>query len=215
MTPEIILHIGVHKTGSTHIQVALTRNSDWLIRQGIYYKPSDGVAHHSLIQSFADTKSDDLESAKIKISNMIKDAGSKDCKKIIISSEVMSESHINIEKLHKFISEIGSVSVYSYIRNPVDQLISAYNQIVRDNVHRRTFGFTLKNKGYDPSYKSMLFPWIDTGAQLKILPYDKNQWILNDIVSDFLFSIGASKYDQYSKENIVKTSNGSLPYPLL
>lgn len=47
---SIVLHIGVHKTGTTAIQTALARSRDLLLEHGIRY-PGTGMAHRNIASS--------------------------------------------------------------------------------------------------------------------------------------------------------------------
>ena len=47
---SIVLHIGVHKTGTTAIQTALARSRDLLLQHGIRY-PGTGMAHRNIASS--------------------------------------------------------------------------------------------------------------------------------------------------------------------
>lgn len=64
--PELLLHIGTHKTGTTSIQRFCSQNRKRLRRQGIWYPPIDlgpfekHYAHHALAHSIASPPDGDI-----------------------------------------------------------------------------------------------------------------------------------------------------------
>ena len=178
-------------------------------------RPVDGVAHHAIIQHFSNHGKQNIALGEVQIASLCTFAEHSRCDTLLVSSEMMCEYHVDIAALHQVFRRYGEVSVLAYMRNPVDQLQSVYNQLVRDATYRRTTEFNLKAKEYDPSYKTLLMPWIETGAKLKILPYDRHQWEGEDIISDFLSSIGVEDQTGLNRETAGIATNPSLPFALV
>lgn len=87
--PKIILHVGIHKTGTTSIQKALFENRDWLADRGLLYpvsKPFNGSRpHHGFAHAIAIGTAAGKQKARkwlVAASGMARDGD-----QIIISSE--------------------------------------------------------------------------------------------------------------------------------
>ena len=61
---KVVIHIGVHKTGTTFLQAALTRNRGSLLERGVYYRPiGNGQTSHYVIVKFRHRPGGDAEVA--------------------------------------------------------------------------------------------------------------------------------------------------------
>lgn len=137
MKPNLILHIGSPKTGTSSIQSALINNKELLSKNGYHYLEClqwhDG-AHHELGFAIRDKvygeKKFSMEDSIKKIKNEIQSIESKT---VIISSEILfydvRENENNIKKLVNLFKDITLVV---YLREPFDYLESLYKQMVKD-----------------------------------------------------------------------------------
>ena len=104
MSKQLILHIGLHKTGSSAIKSFLGLNYRTFLSKGIYlpFKKEANFGkrdiHHYIIQSF---KSESSKEFCDLLSEIVK--RSKNNNKIIISSEMMSVTWVDKIKLRDFI----------------------------------------------------------------------------------------------------------------
>ena len=100
-----ILHIGIPKTGSKSIQQTLYMNRDRLAKAGILYQttldPEDGtVAHHKLGANLrGSAKQNRLTGITLSEFGEILRTTSADI--VVISSESLSNPHLNAEKVHR------------------------------------------------------------------------------------------------------------------
>lgn len=132
---------------------------------------------------------------------------------VILSSEVFSEHPIDMENFKAIFSSFD-VEIVAYLRRSDEIVISAYNELVRDNVSR--WSTTLSERlPYDPTFHGVIGKWLDNPAwKFVIAPYDQPQWNGGTLLSDFLLMIGVdvTRIDVRPIESAV---NKSLPPQLL
>jgi hypothetical protein len=138
--PDVIFHMGMHKTGSTSYQVALSRARDELKARGVLYPHSiEGAVHP---QQHADVahlvlnlRKDDLRKYLLAVKA---ESLNHNYSKIIFSSEDFSSfgNHkIFLKLFTDIIDEIFPQAVYVFIlRNAVDHLSSSLSQRIAGNV---------------------------------------------------------------------------------
>lgn len=154
MNKKLILHIGVHKTGTTSIQRFLSRNSQALRRQGILYTESgrpltypDG--HHQLAWALLGRNGvRDLACW----SDVLAEFRASDCPVALLSSEGLCT--LRDRQVAKLAALVGGfdVRVIMYVRDPVSYMIASYKmgiilsnrteslgEFVRREIHRCDF----------------------------------------------------------------------------
>ena len=138
-SPDVIFHMGMHKTGSTSYQVALSRARDELKARGVLYPHSiDGAVHpqqHADIARFVfNMRRKDLEEYFLSVK---KEASDNKYRKIIFSSEDFSSLGNNrnfISMFSEIVGEIFPRSTYILLlRNAVDHLSSCLSQMIVGN----------------------------------------------------------------------------------
>lgn len=202
---RVILHIGVHKTGTSALQSFLHRNAALLSKRGVFYKPTsaDWPNHNPLSAAFMRGS---VDHGPDRLAKTLKEAGKR---RLLISSEMLCEPAVDIEL---FLSCLKGhdVQTIAYIRHPCDILISAFNEVVRHHETRWTRPLNEKPFAYDPSQMDILGRWLGA-TNVTLAPYDPTQWAGGSIFSDFLNMIGVrgDGFD-YSQSG----GNESLPYPL-
>lgn len=78
---RLLVHMGLHKTGSTYLQHILNDNHEALKARGIYYSPQEGYpAHHHAAWAM-------LGNDMMPLIRMVADARSARCDTLILSSE--------------------------------------------------------------------------------------------------------------------------------
>lgn len=218
---KAVLHIGVHKTGTSFIQGCLSKNRSWLLERRVFYEPGDKVTahhptnHHTLIQRFEDG-SRRIEEGTDLILDMLAEANRRNCDTVLLSSELLTSGTVEIEPIVSTLtSNVDEVVVVAYMRRPDDIVASAYNQLVRSFAQRRVEPFSMANKGYDPSYKRTILRWIRSDVRLVLAPYDSTQWMGGTIVSDFLSMLDLFEFGGLDLTDLDESENRSLPMPLL
>jgi hypothetical protein len=203
---ELHLHIGAHKTATTHLQDILAANRTYLLDRGILYLPRILVRQMGLVQAVNSNylkaeKAPALAPSLEKIIRLQKPG----TKRLIVSEENILGGCIDLlDCLYPTINERllpwstipnqDNITLYISIRNHVDILPSAYSQALRDGSKTLRFDVYL-NK------------WL----------HDKPSWhtLINEMRSVFpLAKIVVWTFEKYIKENaeiIARICGARLP----
>lgn len=204
---RIIIHIGLHKTGTSSLQYFLNKNKNELKEAGYIYetnKKNTWINHNPLAFSFWNT--DTCIDGENYLFNLIDGCGNKN---IIISSEMLCDSRTDVKRLLKCFKGFD-VNVYAYIRHPCDMIVSAFNEVVRDPDIKWTRPINEEPYAYDPSQYDMLKHWFNE-IPVILAPYDSRQWKKNSIYHDFLSMIDIESGDfNYN----IERKNESISYDM-
>lgn len=210
MINEIILHVGLHKTGTSSIQHTLYKNRKFLIKQGFLY-PSCWGANHSIpvYSIFCDNPvkypmniKDGLSHDEIKEkNNMYLDEFKKEvikstCKKIIISGEDISMLTIdNLNKLRLFLLPITeNIKVILYVRHPVNWAVSAIQQKLKGGfTYTQSFSQVSRNVG---KMKDNINKFINVFSEKQLEVYEFEDAAKQGLIKHFLNSIGCTHIDE-------------------
>jgi len=125
---RLIVHMGFHKTASTHLQDLLNRNTGHLAGRGIWYEHQSGYpAHHSIAHPLLRG-----DSAPFKV--MISNARASGCHTVIFSSEDLEAAPFNpvlpaqIEQVAAD-QGIDRIEWHAVIREPGSYSESLYAQL--------------------------------------------------------------------------------------
>ncbi|MBN2286723.1 MAG: hypothetical protein JXI43_09770 [Tissierellales bacterium] len=219
MMKQLILHIGMPKTGTTSIQEMLYKNGRLLREFGVYY-PS--CLHHHNLKFAPLFKKDSKKSAPVlKRFNVdidaLFDSLTKDWNQVIdtfqegqmiISSETLYFYNLqDIKMLHDFLDQrFDSVKILAYVR-PVESLIpSRIQQEIKQNFFNNDIEGSLqffKNI----SHYGFINDWADLFGKENMIvrPFVKNCLKSGDVIEDFFESIGRSDFNikslNYQKMN--------------
>ena len=184
--PDVLIHIGLHKTGTSSIQRFLHENQRNLFDEGFIYDcPTRRWPNHHLIATGIRDGQIDPDIRRF-LTDLIDGRGERT---VLLSSEMFAEADFDVDTFRSFLDGL-SVETLAYLRNPCDQLVSSFNEVVRDPKARWTRRITERPFAYDPSYFTLLMRWLDWG-HLRLCPYDRAQWHAGSLLSDFLNTIGA------------------------
>ncbi|HTW29263.1 MAG TPA: hypothetical protein VME92_19210 [Acetobacteraceae bacterium] len=149
-----ILHIGLHKTGSTTLQYALVTNRVPLRDQGVFYScehlPSK--TQHSHLALFLRTgQTDQYQSA---LRAILDDFGASGCSRIVLSGEEFSTLKAElVDKVYKDLAtEVGRIEVVLYVRNLykfMSSLVAQYSKGADTIIYPHVAISRLK--GFNPS----------------------------------------------------------------
>ena len=138
-SPNVIFHMGMHKTGSTSYQVALSRARDELKARGVLYPYSiDGAVypqqHADVAHCVFNGRIKDLKEYFLSVK---KEASENNYRKIIFSAEAFSSLGNNQNFLNIFSDVVGEIfpgSTYILVlRNAVDHLSSSLSEMIGGN----------------------------------------------------------------------------------
>ncbi|WP_157944632.1 hypothetical protein [Mangrovicella endophytica] len=204
---KLVIHIGVHKTGTSALQGLLHTNRERLRSQGVWYDPPEGEKNHSSrVFHFrpGETYSPEIFRDRLKA---ISDQG---CPLYLMSSEMFVEAPFDMEAFARSIRGFKT-EVIAYLCASDDLLVSAYNQVVRAGTRLEPLQ---DKRPYDPTYRASLTQWISDQWKLTLAPYDPKQWPGQNIFLDLLSMLGVSA-DGMDTEGRQEDANRSLPAPLI
>lgn len=213
---KVILHIGVHKTGTTLIQRTLHRNAALLMQDGFFYKPHDprNHNHHAIaIGLMGNTEIRDWATTALR--EQTERTAAAKCHTCIISSEAFLDNP-DLALIRQLLAD-HTVRVIAYLRSPDQIVASAHNEVVRDSLKRWQRALGEHPYPYDPSYWTILFSWLDafSPGELTLAPFDPKQWASDDLVTDFLQMIGLRENLKLERSLDDAEMNISLPASMI
>lgn len=200
---KLILHIGVHKTGTTAIQTFLYENRDLLNRQGFYMpvflycqenKPAD------LRYSIIDGKSNET---RIYLEEIVKNAKENSCHTVIISDEDYCKTNEddlrNVKIFDEFFDEI---EVLIYARRPDRQSESGYAFCVMWHGSKYSKSPDIwygNNPGKDYYKHASFYKNNIKGCNIKVVSYD---FKAENLIDSFIEACGMEsiEYKQPKKD---------------
>ncbi|MEM6414831.1 MAG: hypothetical protein AAF720_09285 [Pseudomonadota bacterium] len=198
MRKELILHIGMHKCGSTAIQFAL----DGYDKDGIRYAALSAPNHGYLLKRvfnpsgitkpIVDIPNNDRNAANQRDQSVLRRELKKEgVRKLIISGETIPllgrDGLLEFKRLaNEFVDKFTLVA---YIREPISFISSMTQQLVRA-------GFTLKQPPL-PRYRFKFEPIIEIFGQENLIfrKFDRESLLAGSVVSDFCKICGISAGD--------------------
>ncbi len=212
---EIILHVGMDKTGTSAIQAFLHKNRELLLEDtGVYY-PETGLwsdySHHPYAFSLFGMNGFSVRDF-LKLSRKL-DRETKGKKSVLISSECLFKAPTR-DEFDVFTSFIrrhfSSVKVIVYLRRQDLWIESRYkhsiisgNEISLEALSRPNFC----------DYKRFIDLWRDSfgAGSIVVRPYEKSQFKGGNIFSDFLSIFGQKIDDRWHLPE--RQVNVALGYP--
>lgn len=212
---RIYIHIGSYKTGTSSIQSHLQRSRDKLEANGWLYPVAgsqNGHAHHLI--PFALQKSSSSESineARSLVSEIIKEAQSKNAENIIISSEVFFS--LQKDHIHSFskLFEGHDVRIVCYLRRQDQFLHSFYMQCIKHSQMRISDG-PAEYKGFNEvvtiaRYDHIVSWWAESFGEdaMMVETYDR-KCQKNGVINEFMEKIDCDASSAGSTEARVNTT---------
>lgn len=175
---KLILHIGVHKTGTTAIQNFLSINKDELNSQG-YFIPafSYGEENEKTQLRFSIVKKEERKTREI-LKTMINQARSLSCDTIIISDENYCKiSEIDFNNINIFLDFFEQIEVLMYCRRQDRELESRYAFRVMwegAKLNQSPQQWFKEYKGRDYFEIAEFYRRNIVGCNMKVVSYDLN-----------------------------------------
>jgi hypothetical protein len=218
MEETIYLHIGVHKTGTSAIQLFLSINRELLKQNGYLYPGQKSACYDFSLELNTKTFLEIISDANSPSKKYLKEIQQTTCKNIIFSSEGFIKLKKNeVVTLQKILPEKYKIKIIIYLRRQDNKLESLYNQFVKSAKRRYQQKFTdsipelLETGFFD--YYSVLLPWSQVFGKENIIVrcYEKEQ-LANGIYHDFLRVVGlpADKNYRFPKEKVNQSLNWDL-----
>lgn len=224
MKPVLYLHIGMNKTGSTALQAYMSKHYSEHLEQGVLYPKTGrkGTTHYDVSTAFGLGSQRHLRHAydlNQMLDEMLRDSKNAGADRLVISSEtfiVCKNPKILAEGLDRF-----DVRIVIYMRRHAEWIESLYNQAVK-MVASPPWG-----KGFSKylefqkehgqgrlyfHYWDLLERWADAFGRQNIIvrPFERSQFVNNDLIEDFLSVIGLDSTRYESKDLKSGESNISL-----
>jgi len=224
---KLFIHIGTEKTGTTTLQKFLLLNRE-LLKENNFYIPEvyyDGL-NHRYITSFCQKKIDDFllklnifnEKQKKLFVEKTKKLFYEEFSKlsndvnVIISSEHFHSRYKTVEEIkcikNLFKDLFDEINIVVYLRNQVDMLQSYYSTALKGGMYYKSIDDFINqelkgNRNYY-DYNNLLSLWsvVFGEENLKVRIVDKKEFIDNNLINDFLYTISPTLYENI--KNIYK-----------
>lgn len=229
---KVILHIGMHKTGTTTLQKSLHRASVEMQLKNFQYLTVK-EANHSYITSAAFGSNDNKEyynycKSVIRGNNMpigkwTRDSAREEIRKqineaqnnnhpLLISAENLCILHpAEVESMKLFFVECGvtDFKIVAYIRDPQSWIVSYAQQVLKEGIEIID---EILDKPSVPRYKEFFEKYINTFGvdNFLFLPFERSKMVNNCILSDFLVKIGLNKREAVEENGLdIKVLNSN------
>ena len=208
---EVVLHIGMHKTGTSAIQSFLSTNAERHLQKEdtLYVETGRDVSakgmhagHHWLAWSCVERYSSRVEGPEAqrlrkKVRGEIERTRAKGA---VISSEFFWPARReDVKGIQKTFGGLD-ITVVIFVRNHLDMARSYYAQAVKQEGYEKGFKRIVEQKKWCFDYKRVLDTWVDVlgGENVVMELYDKH----DDVVGRFAEVVGLSKQGRKREENV-------------
>ena len=207
---KLVIHAGIHRTGTTSLQMALAANRDALAARGVAY-PGAERSHQALAWALHRGQSGARE-----VLALLKDAEAAGADRVVLSGEDFA-IHTDLGWLREVAARIDTRAVF-YLRRQDHWVMSWYNQHVKWPFDRRKsrmdpaeFLATLEDFHW-LDYQRLIGRWSAALGPGRVGVGLLERGQLEDVTGDFLGRIGV---DQGSLVLDGARTNDSLPVHLL
>ena len=209
---NIILHVGMHKTGTSSIQVTCCNetNNKILKNSGIIYPRSLGDANHSIPiyslftndpQNYPYIYRNNITENKLftnnmkTLSNLLNEISDSSCHTLLLSGEdigLLTESEL-FKLRHTFDSIFNNPSykILQYVRNPVNYYTSVYQTLIISD--RLIDNFTIQtHSNNDNPFRFRIEPMIEVFGKdnIEIKCFENIIYSNSSLIKDFFNTIG-------------------------
>lgn len=169
------LHVGQTKTGSSYLQSVLLTGAAELARHGLVYPSPRNDSHARAFE----VNSGNRRSHQI-IRSFDTLAATHPGKDLLFSSEFLFREEFYDRKLFRFLADKGlRIRVLVFIRNPMDKLVSTYQQAMKRANFTGTIDAFLDADGFDWRDHEKMFDYVthceDMGVDLTVLDYGRHR----------------------------------------
>ncbi len=204
MSRTCILHAGMHKTGSTSIQVALEGYADDrlvyapLISSNHSFAMVDlfsGLSEAALAEFLAPRAPRDYLRRRATLGRDFRTLLESDRRDLLISAEELTGQMLQGGGIDNLLAALNPhfarVRLIAYVREPKSFVVSMQNQKLRERVTDFDPG------RWYPGYRARLQPWIDRlGAEnVDLVPYRRDALAGGDAIRDLAGRVGARLAD--------------------
>mgnify|MGYP006273697045 CR=1 FL=1 len=185
MAKRLVLHAGLHKTGSSHIQQKLFLNRAHLARHGV--DVPDALNHHpGKLRTFAFSfHQPDFQAA---FRRLVLDSPADT---VLVSSEEFSHAIRDHHLTHGFLRDLAerdgvAVRIVAYLRRQDEMRESTFQQQVRTGLRGPIETFD----GYPFDYRPTVAAFRAASEDVVLRPYERSAWPDGDIFQDLMHVSG-------------------------
>lgn len=192
---KILLHVGVEKTGSSHLQSICAINKEALRQNGIWYpmaKRETDLSRKGRIsagnakQLKDSIKANDELKITLFFKERIKEAKAHHCHSVLLSNELLLFELSKEDKLKKLYSitqqlKVEIVDVLLVLRDPIEQALSLYKHRTKDGRVPDLEEWFAQHYFYGDAILAFLKNIKDLDVQLKVGGYKKKKGWLEDL----------------------------------
>src|SRR5262245_51236242 len=202
--PDLTLHIGTGKTGTSSIQVFLQRNRNRLAQRGYLYPRSPGPRRHLGLRLFMSPAAFDelperhqerLRSPQVLQRRLAREVERHASRRVLLSDESLFGSpERELQGLHQLTRDIGrELKILVYLRRQDDHVASRYQQVVKAGETRRMVERVQQldlSRPYD--YHARLCSWqqLMEPSEIVVRTFERGRFVDGSLYQDFLSAAG-------------------------
>jgi hypothetical protein len=197
-----VIHIGMHKTGSTSLQYSFwnaLNNNQWK------YSTATRLDSRTLLQGIFNNSAEanNTDEQLTLINTLIEDI-EQSPENYLLSTEWLCSTQANTESLLKLktilSSHVDAINIVGYVRSPKSYMESMFQQRLKDGLSK----FNLK--GLYPKYRQRLqkFDVVFGEQQVNFWKFDPSQFINHCVVHDFCHRLAID----FEPEEITRKNDG-------
>jgi hypothetical protein len=206
--PDLVLHIGTGKAGSTSIQSFLHRNRERLAERGLLYPRTPGPTRHSrlgLSMRSDEELANDPTWHHLEIADptrfrrrfrrrLLREIDESGAPHVLFSDESLYGSSFDtIRRLHQFTDQIATgVRAVVYLRRQDDHMVSRYQQVVKAGEVRRLDEWGRQDYAKTYDYHARLSAWRDLlqPRELVVRRFERSGFVNGSLIDDFFDAAG-------------------------
>ena len=202
MKKNLILHIGMGKTGTSALQDFFWANRARLKKNGLYYPKYGAVSHaHHLLSPHAPKHMAEKWHFK-PVSEWAVELKNTPLDKILLSSELIAwASRDQVIEFCECVKEHFHPTVVIYVRRQDNIIMANYNQLVKAGWQKSDIENVWQNNLLKFNYQKIIEPWATCLGNLNVVvrPYEKQQFHRGDIRYDFMYHVfGIEEYEAFA-----------------
>ncbi|MEZ9628231.1 hypothetical protein AB4304_01860 [Vibrio breoganii] len=229
MKDEVIIHIGLHKTGTTTIQKFMYENKNSISNYEFVCRDKNGIdrtdGNSYFLLDTSDFHKEESRKFNLDIHTLISNVRHSNRNSVIISTEAFSWIS-DIGELSKLKDELykvaKKVTIICYVRKLIDFSKSVYSEACKplntlSSLHEfryMPFDLRLLNNDFIKNYYTYnnLVVWKEVFRDSNVImrPFNKLEWVYENLIVDFLSCINVKDDNLLSKALVYQSSNKSL-----